>query len=163
MPKTENQTVLALYPNRYGIGYAVFDHPEELVEFGIGYVRPLNLKKSFKRVKGYISYYKPDVIIVRSTDSSKKVGKRNAQLIEKICKEARLQGLEVHSYTRTQIKDVFLQFQVKSKFQISQKLIEWYPKLKPYRFPKQKAWMGENHNTGIFDAVSLAMTYYYLE
>ncbi|MEP0264189.1 hypothetical protein [Dokdonia sp.] len=162
MSKT-HQTILALYPNRYGIGYAVFDTPNNLVEYGIGYVQPMSNKKTMQRVKQYIAYYKPTIIITRNINDQNKKSKRIEKLIDCICKEARLQNFEVHSYTRTQIKDIFLQFGATSKYQISQKIIGWYKQLESYTFPERKRWMTENHNTGVFDAVSLAMTHYYLE
>jgi len=159
----KNQTVLALFPNRYGIGYAVFDTPDNLVEYGLGYVQPVSNKKTLKRVKEYITYYKPDIIITRNINDQNKTSKRTQKLIDSICHEAKLQGLGVYSYTRTQIKDVFRQFGATSKYQISQKIIGWYNQLGSYMFPQRKRWMTENHNAGIFDAISLAMTYFYLE
>jgi Holliday junction resolvasome RuvABC endonuclease subunit len=159
----KNQTILALFPNRYGIGYAVFDTPDNLAEYGIGYIQPVSNKKTFKRVKEYITYYKPNVIITRNINDQKKSSKRIEKLIDCICNEAKSQGLEIHSYTRTQIKDVFRQFGASSKYQIARKIIVWYKQLESYMFPERKRWMTENHNTGIFDAVSLAMTHYYLE
>lgn len=162
---SKNQrTILALYPNRYGIGYALFDSPENLVEYGIGYIQPVSNKKTFKKVKQYIGYYKPDIVLTRNiNDQRSRTSKRIEKLIDLICNEAKSQKLEVHSYTRTQIKNVFDQFGASSKYQISQKIIEWYKQLKGYEFPVRKRWMAENHNTGVFDAVSLAMTCYFLE
>jgi len=159
----KNQTVLALYPNRYGIGYAIFDSPNNLVEYGIGYIRPAINGKALKRVQEYIAYYKPDIILIRNTEKNSKTSKRTEKLINMICKEARLQNLDIHSLTRTQIKNVFIQFKAKTKYQISEKIIEWFPQLLSYQYPKRKEWMSENHNTGVFDAISLALTYYYLE
>ncbi|WP_299884377.1 hypothetical protein [uncultured Lacinutrix sp.] len=157
-------TVLALYPNRYGVGYALFDAPDHLIEYGIGYVQPVNNKKTIKKVRDYIEYYKPDIIITRDVnDIAKKTSKRIETLIDCICNEAKLQNLEIHSFTRTQIKEVFSAFKAHSKYQIALKLIEWFGELKKYQFPIRKRWMRENHNTGIFDATSLAMTYYYLK
>lgn len=160
----KNKTALALYPNRYGVAYALFNSPTELVEYGIGNVQPANNKGTLKKIKHYINHYKPDIIITRNiNDLKNKKSKRISKLIHAICREARTQNLEVHSYTRTQIKDVFKSFKSYTKYQISKKIIEWFDELKTYEFPKRKKWMAENYNTGIFDAVSLAVVFWYYE
>jgi len=164
MSKEANKTVLAIYPTRYGIGYAVFDTPENLVDFGIRYVQPMKNKHVMTRVREYISFFKPDILLCRNVnDLKKRSGKRSKKLIDLICDEAKTQGLEIHTYNRTQIQNVFTQFGAKTKYQISQKIMKWYPILKNYEFTKRKAWETESYNTGVFDAVSLVMVHYYME
>jgi len=161
----DNQkTILALYPNRYGIGYALFNSPEELIEYGLSNVKAVNHKKTIKKIKEYISYFKPDVVVTRNiNDLKKRKSKRIQKLIDAICFEARLQGLDIYSYSRGQIKETFKQFKACSKYQISLKVMEWFPELKHHAYPKRKDWMTENYNAGIFDAVSLAVVFWYLE
>lgn len=159
-----NKTVLTLYPNRFGVAYALFNSPTELIEYGIGNIQPVTNKKGVKKIKNYIEYYKPDIIITRNiNDLKNKKSKRIGKLIDAICREARAQNLEVHSYTRTQIKETFKSFKATTKYQISQKIIEWFSELKAYEFPIRKKWMAENYNAGVFDAVSLAIVYWYKE
>lgn len=163
MSKQNKQIVLALYPTRYGMGYAVFDSPEDLVDYGISYVQPMSNKKMMEKVKEYFSFFNPTIVLCRNVnDLKKRAGKRTKKLIDLICSEAKSQGLEVHSYTRADIQNVFSQFGATTKYQISKKLIEWYPILKTYEFPKRGRWKSENHNTGVFDAVSLAFTHWFL-
>ena len=164
MNKTLKETVLALYPTRYGLGYAVFDGPEDLVDYGNTYVQPMSNKKIMKKVKQYISFFKPTMVLCRNVnDLPKRCGKRTKNLIDQICSEAKSQSLDIHSYTRTDIQNVFSQFSASSKFQISKKIMSWYPVLKTYEFPKRNGWVTENHNTGVFDAVSLVMVHWFLE
>lgn len=166
MVKLRNsQTILALYPNRFGISYALFDNPEDLVEVGNGYIRPTCNKKALERAKKYLDYYRPSIVITRNLSdlrgSSK--SKRIDSLIEKICKAARQKDLKVYQYTRSQIMEVFNQFQAKTKYQIMKCILNWYKQLEKYEIPKRKEWMSDKPNTGIFDAVSLAMTHYFME
>jgi hypothetical protein len=57
---------------------------------------------------------------------------------------------------------VFEQFGAKSKYEIANKIIAWFPQLAS-RAPKiRKAWMDEDYNMGIFDALALAITHKYL-
>lgn len=158
-----NTTVLALFPNHLGVGYALFDSPKNLIDYGIGYIQPVNSKKSLERVKKYVAFYKPDVVIVREIAEQRvKKNKRTFKLIKKICDQARSENLQVITYTRTQIKEVFEQFEASSKYHISKKIIAWFPHLEGLQFPKRKRWMNENHNTGVFDAIALGITHFYL-
>lgn len=162
--KEKKSTILSLYPNTYGVAYALFDSPKKLVSYGLGQIRPVNSKKSRERIQKYIDYYKPDVVLLRGL-SENRTHKRTLQLINQIAHEVSAQGLQVYSYTREQIKSTFNEFesQPQSKYQISQKIIEWYPQMENISFPIPKRWMSENFNAGIFDAVSLAIAFWYLE
>jgi hypothetical protein len=162
--KKTNNTILSLYPNAMGVCYAVFDSPKDLVDYGIGYVRPVNSKKSILKVQQYLEFYKPDIVLVRElTNPNKKNNKRNKKLIDLICKKAKAQGLEVHQYSRSQIKEVFKEFKVISKYQISKKIMEWFPELEVLELPIRKRWMSENHNAGVFDAFAITMVHFYLK
>lgn len=165
MAETKSATpVLALYPNRFGIGYALFGAGDDLIDCGMGYIQPASNRKAMPRVRHYLSYYKPSILLTRAREPVKKrLGKRLERLTSLIEQEARRQNLEVHHYTRRQIQNVFDLFKANTKYDISKKLVDWFPILKKYQFPKRKRWMNENHQTGVFDAVSLAMVYYYLD
>jgi hypothetical protein len=161
--KPINKTILALFPNRWGIGYAVFNTPKDLVDYGIGYVQPVNNKRSIKRVKKYIDFFRPDIVLIRNIPySSVKKCKRAKKLIAAISEIVKSEGLSIHQYSRIQIKEVFQQFDASSKFEISKKIIEWYPSLKSREFPKRKKWMTEDINTGVFDAISLGIVHFYI-
>jgi len=88
--------------------------------------------------------------------------RRTVELIGLICQLARCKNLEVHQYTRTEIKGVFANFGAETKFQIAKKLSEWFPSQEKFIYPEPKQWMGEHHYTGVFDAVSLGVTHFYL-
>ncbi len=163
MKKEINETVLSLYPNTFGVCYAIFDSPNDLVDYGIGYVRPVNSKKSIEKVKKYIKFHKPDIVVVRGLNKpNSRQNKRNQKLIDLICKKVKEQGLKVYQYKRSQIKEIFSQFNTTSKYQISKRIIEWFPELEGLEYPYRKEWMAENHNVGIFDAISMAFIHFYL-
>ena len=158
----DKTTVLALYPNRFGVAYALFDSPTDLIEYGIGSISTLNHNKCTQRIKQYIDYYKPDIIITRNLiDLKRRKSKRIEKLIGAICKEAKTQNMKVYNYTRTQIKSVFETFKATTKYKISQKLIEWFPQLRFYEFPSRDQWMAEHYNAGVFDAASLAVVHWF--
>ncbi len=161
MNNMENKTILALYPNRRGIAYALC-HATDLINYGIKSNYPFSLKKAEKKIKKFMEFYKPDIVLCRNiNDLKKNQCKKTQRVIDLICNEAKAIKLEVHSYTRTQIKHVFSNFKCKSKFEISKKLMEWFSELKAFEYPKRTAWDTEDYNAGVFDAVSLAVVFWY--
>lgn len=163
MKRATKQTVLALYPNTMGVGYAVFSSPEKLEAFGIGNVRPVDSKKSLRLIKKYITKYDPDVVVLRAKPKgTSKFLNRTKALIDSISELCEKENIELHKYSRKQIKHTFKQFKAYNKHEISEKLIKWYPKLKAYQYPKRKDWESENYSAGIFDCVSIATSFFYL-
>jgi len=162
--RKNNPTVLALYPNTRGLGYAVFDSPKDLVDYGMGYIKPVSNTKTITRVKEYIQHYKPDIVLVRAIrQSESRKMKRVENLVAHICNQASAQGLKVYRYNRNQIQEIFSQFGSSTKFHISKKISEWYPELQNIKNPVRKFWETEYHNAGIFDAISLGVTHFYIE
>lgn len=161
MNSMENKTILALYPNRRGIAYALC-HATDLINYGIKSNYPFSLKKAEKNIKKFMEFYKPDIVLCRNINDLKKhQNKKTQRVIDLICNEAKAKKLEIHSYTRTQIKHVFSNFKCKSKFEISKKLMEWFSELRAFEYPKRTAWDTEDYNAGVFDAVSLAVVFWY--
>jgi len=146
-----------------GVCYAVFDSPKDLIDYGVEYVRPVNSKKSLRKVKKYLDFYKPDIVLLRGISKQRiKHSKRTKKLIDLICKVAKDKGLELHMYNRSQIREVFSQFKAVSKFQVSKKITQWFPELKALELPIRKRWMSENHNAGVFDAIAITLVHFYL-
>ena len=107
MSKKINKTILCLYPNSFGVCYAVFDSPKDLVDYGVGYVRPVNNTKSFNKVNRYLDFYKPDIVLVRAlTNPNSKMNKRNKKLIDLICERAKTKGLRVEIQSAAARKNI---------------------------------------------------------
>lgn len=158
----KRKTILSIFPNTVGICYAVF-FGNELVDYAIGYIRPVNNKKAIDRVTKYLDYYKPDVVIIRELSKPTAVlNRRNNKLIKSIIELINnKQKIELQTYSRNKIQEIFSLFDVYSRFQIMKKLIYWFPQLEVFEYPYRKDFMGEHSNTGLFTAVSQAVTYFY--
>jgi Holliday junction resolvasome RuvABC endonuclease subunit len=152
--------VLSLYPNARGLGYACAEMPEKLLDSGVVTVRPVCNRTVMERVRKFIDYYKPTIIFVRDPEPS---NGRVARLAADIEAHAASEGLPVYKYTRRQTREVFGTFNATTKHEISQKILTWFPEL-AVRAPRlRKAWMEEDYNMGVFDAIALAVTHEYLK
>src|SRR5882672_2531225 len=64
--KTE-QRVLAIDPISRGFGFAVFEGPERLIDWGVAHVRGEDRQaKCLKRVAGLVQRYEPGIVVVEN-------------------------------------------------------------------------------------------------
>ncbi len=162
--ETKPPVLLSIYPNNRGFGYALMEDPQKLLDYGIVTIRPLCNGRILKRIEKLLDYYKPQIVITQDYKCPHaRYGKRNKALIWAIVELAQRKNLEVHCYTRTQIRDVFEQFNARTKHEVSQTIAKWLPEV-AYRLPKLRTvWGTEDYNMGIFDALAMGYAYYYLE
>lgn len=156
--------VLAIDPAPRGFGYALFEGPQNPLDWGITEVRILKNITSLKKIKELVTFYQPDVLVLEDCagDKSRRC-KRVQKLIAKTEEFSISQKIQVVKYSRNRIQEVFSMFHAKTKYQISRKICEWLPEFSPRIPPKRKVWMSEDPRMSIFDAASLVLTYYYLE
>ena len=65
-------------------------------------------------------------------------------------------------YSHEQIQFVFEQFKARTKHEIASIITEWLPQFKSKMPPIRKPWMCEDYHMGMFDALALAITHFYL-
>lgn len=155
--------ILALYPNAKGLGYVCLEQSQKIVDSGIVTTRLLGTEKLLLRIRKFIEFYTPTVVVLRSLDMSDLSRSQKAKmLIEGMHQQAEHLQIPLYTYNRQQIRDVFEQFGAQNKNEIAQKIIEWFPQLTSYAPKIRKAWMDESYYMGVFDAVALAITHQYL-
>ena len=154
---------LSLFPNTRGLGYACVETPETLVDYGVVTVQPVSNEKVFARAKKFIDFFKPTVILIRDVDDPvTRRAKRIQNLVGIITEYAQEHNIPVYRYSRGKIQEVFEINGIKTKQEIAEQIVQWFPELAP-RLPKvRKAWMDEDYNMGVFDAISLIATHRYL-
>lgn len=159
----DHKPSLSVFPNKRGFGYACLADPQEPIDYGTVTVRPLSRQKILSRYTHLLDYLQPELIILRD-------GRR-----DNMCHSGRIKNIvaamenECHSrdchcfqYTRAQIRMVFSQFGARSRYEIAQLLVQWFPELESRAPKRRKLWMPEDYYIGIFDAFSLTVTHYYL-
>jgi hypothetical protein len=153
---------LVLYPNTFGVGFVICEGPKEILDFGIKKVRPISHYKYMKKVKWFLDYCQPDIVLLLDY-KARKISKRQKAIIDAIVQLARAKNLNVKTYSRSQIKQVFAAFKAKTKYEIAMVILKWYPILKDKTPHKRLPWMAEHYQMGVFDAFALMLTHYYLE
>jgi len=161
--KEETIIVLAIYPNPRGFGYVCIENANKLLDSGVVRVRPLNNDRILARIKRYVEYFRPALVVVRDCThlTSPRVA-RIQSLIEDVAQHATEQNIPVYRYTRQQIRDVFEVFEATTKYEIAHRIVPWFPEL-AHRAPQiRDDWKDEEYHMGVFDAMALAITHRYL-
>jgi len=159
-----HKVTVAIYPNQRGMGYVICKDPKDIIDYGIGYLKRLAPNYYVKRLCKFITIYKPRVIIIKDYgEGLNEVKPRVRKVIESIEYEAYKEGLEVHRYSRGQMRTVFGQHGETNKFGISLTIARWYPNLEHLLAPKRTLTMPEDYYMGIFDAHALMCTHFTLK
>lgn len=154
--------ILALYPNARGLGYVCLEAPQKLIEHGVITIRPICNAPLLRRIEHFLEFFRPHVVILRDGEHLPEKCSRVKGLLEEITQLAQAKNIPVQAYSREQMKDVFSTFNTSTKYEIAQKLIEWFPELESIAPKIRKPWESEAYYMGVFDALSLGLTHLYL-
>lgn len=159
----KQKIVYAIYPNANGFGFVCMDGPRKLLDYGIVRINPICNFRLLDKIKSSVEYFKPSVLILLDPyGNSSRTGNRIRTLIEKIIDYANQENLPVAKISRDQIRDVLENFGVITKFEISQWLLTEFKELETRRPKQRKLWTSEDRNMAVFDSLSLAITWYWL-
>ncbi len=160
----KHKRVLALDFGTRGFGYAVMEGPHQLIDWGVREVRKNKNSRSLRKVEQLIRRYQPDSLVLEDYSIQDKRRPERVRALTDRVKEAALQtGIKVHTFSRKRIKEAFLGTESVSRFEIATTLSRWFPELAGRLPPKRKIWMPEHPQMGLFDAVALAITYFFFE
>lgn len=158
---SKQNVVFAIYPTPKGFGYACLEDKQNLIDYGMVNCYPFGINILTGRFKKLITILRPDLVILQKLESIKR-SKRVRKLLENCISYTEAKGLSVIHYDRMDIRNVFEQFGAKTKYEIAENCIKWFPELKSRKPHFRKIWMCDDYNMAIFDALSLAITHLYL-
>ena len=159
----KSKIVFAIYPNAQGFSFVYMNGPRMLLDFGIVRINPISNFRTLDKIKKSLDYFKPSIVVLLDPEGkSSRTGNRIKKLISKITAYANQENFQVAHISRDQIRDVFENFGVITKYEISQWLLAEFKQLETRRPRERKLWTSEDRNMAIFDALSLGITWYYL-
>ena len=154
--------VLAVFPSTQGFGFVVFEGSRALVEWGVRHVKGKNKNVvAAAEVSALISEFKPDIFVTEDYAGDESHRRpRIRSLIRMMCRRAKARPIEVRQFSRGEIRVCFAPFGARTKHEIGQRIVVWFPELKPLLPKKRRAWMSENPRMAIYDAIALAMCHF---
>jgi hypothetical protein len=163
MKKREHRErlILAIYPTARGFGFVVFEGPRT-IDWGVKGARgDSKNRKVLAKIDELISWYRPEVLVLEQVHST---GSRRAERIRQLHLQlvelAKTRKIQIRQFARSDIKAAFASRKASTKYEIAQAVSRELPDLAPWLPPPRKIWMSEDRWLGMFDAASLALTFY---
>lgn len=161
--ETNPNIILAIYPNPLGFGYAFMENARTPWDCGVVKVKPASNKENIRRIISFIEYYEPELVVLQDYEGKYEwKGRRVKKLIQEIKSLATKLEIKVQQYTREQIRTVFEQLGAKTKYEIAEVISQELKQFKKKMPDLRKPWMPEDYHMGMFDALSLAITHFFL-
>jgi len=161
MNAKKHQIVVSVYLTKRGLGYCVFDTPKELIDWGYCDIRFKKAKRTLDRIKVLIDLYHPEVLVLEDPSDEKfRKSDHIKKLVSVITDFAIEESVPVKHYSLESIEQLFPQGNKHSR---AKEIAQVLPELEAYLPPKRNIWKSEHQRMQIFDAVSLALTFFYLE
>ncbi len=150
--------ILALDVRAHQIGYAIFETPTQLLEFGV--TRFKSMSVALARLNRLIRRTEPDRLVLRRIASSSTRNTHGMQTIVRVVRlMARRFSVAVTTIREGQVKQHFSERGATTKYQASLFLVKRFPELEWRLPPPRKAWQRQHPNMSMFDAAALAVTY----
>ena len=156
------QRILAFALTTNGIGYAVMEGEDSLVDYGITRVEGDKNSKSAKRVEKLLNLYRPDVVVLPDVNAE---GTHRAIRIQKLHTQViamtRKRKLKAVMISGREVRKALLNDSKGTKHEMATVLAERFPGELSRRLPaKRKAWDSENRKMDMFEAVGLAVVFW---
>src|SRR5215467_15453342 len=105
---TNDKRVLTVDPSTRGLGYAVLEGPDRLIDWGVKETKTDKKRRPLKLIDDLIGLYQPNVIVVEdyAAKGSRRC-RRVRELIGDIAKLAVKRKIKVRRYSRLKVKQVF--------------------------------------------------------
>jgi RNase H-fold protein (predicted Holliday junction resolvase) len=159
-----NKRVLAIDPAIGGMGIAIMEGPERLIDWGVKSVKDNHVPRYLKKIDYLIEQYQPDIIITENpTGKGSRRCKRVQHLIEKITDYAAKKKIKVRRFSRGDVRRAFSEYNAFTKHEIATAIAKQLPELELQLPPFRKSFMVEDYRMSIFDSVAFALTYYHNE
>ena len=158
--RNKTELVLCIYPSAKGFGYAVFEGPRSLVDWGVKGVYGENKNaQCLRKVRELLAFYRPDVLVTEGyKGAGSRRGSRIRELIDAITALAAKEDVACTSFSRTDVRNCFGST---AKREIAQSIAREFTELEPRLPPVRRIWMSEDARMNIFDAVALGMTFFH--
>jgi hypothetical protein len=158
-PSLRRVLTLDIRPRRFG--YAVFEGPDLLLDWGIrthGEDERSSLERSLSNLR---SMFSPSVILIRKSAKSSQIKQPRIDRAFRIVKHfAKHMLVRVQLVDASLLRGFFSRDATADKHDIARTVAERFPQLSWRLPPKRKPWQSESKRQSIFDAASVGVYYF---
>jgi hypothetical protein len=154
----DDKRIVALEIRRSCFGYAVFEGPKRLIDWGVTSPSPLN-RATYRvqsRINWLLKHLPPVAVVVKVS----RLEGHHSQILQLIKKEAESRLIPVHVVSLNELRHVFSIFSVRNNDDIAEVLTRIFPELL-FRLPrKRRPWLKEARAMIVFGAISVGFAYW---
>jgi hypothetical protein len=152
--------LLAIYPTTRGFGFVVFEG-QRTIDWGVKDARGDKNRKVLAKIEELMAWYRPEVLVLENAHGPRsRRAERIRQLQLQLVELAKTRKIALRLFTRADIRVAFASRNASTKYEIAEAVSRELPDLAPWLPPPKKIWMSEDRWLGMFDAASLALTFY---
>jgi hypothetical protein len=159
MPTPNQKRVLALDVRRRSFAFAVFEGPNDLLDYGARNFRTGANKVQVsprEKLAALFDDFNPSAVVIR--DQATHPRKSKSMIDEALRRESVERHVPIRFVTRPTIINAFNGRS--RKYEIALALAERFPALASKLPPKRKCWQSEDYRMSIFDAAALGFSYF---
>lgn len=153
--------VLAVSPSVYGFGFALFEGARSPIDWGVRYIKSRAHRENLTKVRSLMNWYDPDVLVIEDEKRSFRRSQRIHLLLRDIARLGARDGIEICRLSRRDVAECFGRFGGVKKRDIALTIVQALPDLKGSLPPRRRPWQPEHPRERLFEAVALALTYFY--
>jgi len=154
--------VLSIHLTTRGLGFVFMDAPLSPINWGTREVRGRHKNaQCLAKVAALLEAHQPDVLVLEDPEGR---GSRRAARIQRLSQSvttlAQDQAVSLCRFSRRDVKRCFERFGAHTRFEIAMAIAKRILAYERFLPPPRKIWMSDDPRMSIFDAASLAMTFY---
>ena len=163
-PKHHDPRIVAIELRSQQFGYAIFEGPKQLLDYGGGQLRPggkAGAVQAARRIGQLIKLFTPSTVVVKRPDQHVATGYPGIRLMANaIRRQASAHVIPFQFIGRDEIEEAFRIFNVGNKHEIATVLTQIFPELL-WKLPaKRKLGDPEHPRMVLFDAISVGLTHW---
>jgi hypothetical protein len=157
----DNGITLAIVPAPRGFGYAAFEDPKLIMDWGVKEVREHKLRDSLLKSRVLMHMLQPSLLVLEDVrDGKSRRSKRVKLLIDKLAELGTQRGMTVVRRSRGEMLSVFERMGVHKKHDIARAVAKVVPELAQRLPPRRGEGDSEHYSVPIFEAAALAVTHF---
>lgn len=154
--------VLAVHPNRRGFGWAAFEGPFTLYDFGTTYIERDKNAGSLRRLDTMVAMLQPRVLILEAFEAPARRSGRVTRLCQGIVALAASRGVEVAIYAKGAVQACFRSVGAVTRRGIAESVSRMLEPLRDQVPGPRRAWQCEHPKMTLFAAAALGLTHFQL-
>jgi hypothetical protein len=156
----DQKRVLAIDVRSRRFGFAVFEGPNQLLDWGVKNCRPRVNVVMIPAVKKFLTLlddFTPSAIVIRKRTTRKDA--RKTKMLRTIEAQAASRRIPIRFISREVVNRAFVGFE-SNKYEVASALAQQFPSLVSRLPKKRKCWQSEDYEMSIFDAAALGIAYF---